>query len=325
MMWPKLSKNSSVKNILVISLTNIGDVLMNCPVLDILRRDFPQAKLAVVVGPKAQSIFKGNRHIEAIVFDKHAGWFSQLQWILTLRARHFDVVIDLRNTAIPFFINARYATWPIVAVNKKSHLVEQHLARLHSLYPFDSPVSPKLSIDVLPADVEYVKGLLLGYIKPGEPFAVIAPLAADSAKTWNPEGFTGVCLRLMDEYGFKVVLVGGQQDKDVLVRINAGLSNRALDLAGKTDLVQVAQLLKSASLAIVHDSGIMHIASYLNIPTIALFGPTNPAESRPWGGRYQVVRRNKICPRCLDRRANLAHNCMSAISVDDVINAYKNL
>ncbi len=324
-MWPKLSKNSSIKNILVISLTNIGDVLMNCPVLDILRRDFPQAKITVVVGPKAVSIFKGNEHIEAIVFDKHASWVEQLRWVFKLQARRFDVVIDLRNTVIPFFLNARYVTPPMLAVNKNTHLVQQHLARLRALYPFDEAATFKQAIDVGEADIAYVKDLLAGFIKPGESFALVAPLAADSAKTWNPQGFAQVCLRLMQEHGLKVILVGGPQDKDILQGINAQLSNQALDLSGKTDLVQVAQILKSAACAIVHDSGIMHIASYLNIPTIALFGPTDPAESRPWGERYQVVQRNKNCPRCLDRKGNLAHNCMSAISVEDVLNAFKNL
>ena len=70
MMCAKLSKKSEPKRILVVSMTNIGDVVLTCPVIDILRRDFPQAKMDVVVGPKAVSLFADNPNFGVKVFDK---------------------------------------------------------------------------------------------------------------------------------------------------------------------------------------------------------------------------------------------------------------
>ena len=102
---------SEINKILVISLTNIGDVILTFPVIDILKEDFPSAKLSIVIGPKAESLFCDNPHLEKVhIFNKHQLPFKTLRWVLGMRKEHFDLVVDLRNTAIPFMISPRYRT-----------------------------------------------------------------------------------------------------------------------------------------------------------------------------------------------------------------------
>ena len=74
-----------------------------------------------------------------------------------------------------------------------------------------------------------------------------------------------------------------------------------------------------------HDSGVMHLASYLNVPLVALWGPTSLEKYAPWGKRSVIVRRNEKCVRCLDPKSDAAHNCMSFIGADDVIEAIQDL
>src|SRR5580692_2059151 len=110
MMCAKLSKKSAPKNILVVSQTNIGDVVLTCPVIDILRRDFPQAKMDVVVGPKAASLFADNPDINVNVFDKQDPLNKKYAWFLDLYKTHYDCMVDLRRTALVLFLAPRFAT-----------------------------------------------------------------------------------------------------------------------------------------------------------------------------------------------------------------------
>ena len=105
-MCTKLLKGSKPKRILVVSQTNIGDVILTCPVIDILRRDFPQAQMDVIVGPKAVSLFGDNPHLRIKVFDKQASLTQKIRWFLGLYQQHYDCVVDLRRTALAFFFNA---------------------------------------------------------------------------------------------------------------------------------------------------------------------------------------------------------------------------
>ncbi len=117
-MLKKLSNKSEIKKILVVSLTNIGDVILTFPVIDILKKDFPSAKLSIVIGPKAESLFFKNPYLDKIhIFDKHQPPLKSLSWIGELRRERFDLVVDLRNTAIPFLISrskAILSVWPVM-------------------------------------------------------------------------------------------------------------------------------------------------------------------------------------------------------------------
>src|ERR1700733_6946963 len=104
MMCARLLKKSEPKRILVVSQTNIGDVVLTCPVIDILRNDFPQAKMDVVIGPKAVSLFADNPHFGVKVFDKQSSLRQKFAWFLDLHKTHYDCVVDLRRTALALFL-----------------------------------------------------------------------------------------------------------------------------------------------------------------------------------------------------------------------------
>ncbi len=305
---------------MIISLTNIGDVLMSCPVIDVFRRDFPQAKVYVIVGPKAVSVFEKNPDVKAVVFDKHASLYAQMKWFMQLRRIPFDVVVDLRNTIIPFLLMPRYLTPLDFGGPFDGHLKDKHLARLRRVYDYAAnPVPQPKAIIQAPEDEQLFETLVRPFVG-GDPFVVLAPSAADSAKRWLPSGFSVAAQTLAGRY--KVVFVGDQSDTELINGIQKGMSTPSLSLAGKTNLRQLAYVLRQSQLAITHDSGVMHLASYFDVPVVALFGPTNPGASAPWSKKATFVHRNENCPRCHEpKKLDVAHTCMAAIPPEDVLAA----
>ncbi|MBI3601596.1 MAG: glycosyltransferase family 9 protein [Candidatus Omnitrophica bacterium] len=322
MFW-KLYKHSSVHNILVITLSNIGDVLLTGPVMDILLRDFPQAKLSLVTSPKAAFLFEGNPRIHQVhIFDKILNPMSQAKWTLNLRRYHYDVVVDLRNSMIGYFLFPRWITPPVLSVDKKFHLKDQHLNRLRALYDFDPDPAPSLAIAPSFDDKLFVDEWLKPFLGGSSSFVVVAPRAADSAKTWDSQNFVHFINAIISQYSLKIVMIGSQDDRGVIEDISRQVTAPILNLAGRISLIQTVALLKGARIVVAHDSGPMHIASYLNKPLVALFGPTDPVCSCPWSSIFKVVCRNSQCPRCLSPRLSIPHNCMAAITVEDVLQAF---
>lgn len=342
MMCAKLSKRSGLKRILVVSMTNIGDVLLTCPVIDILRNDFPQAEMDVVIGPKAVSLFEDNPNFVVKVFDKQAPLRQKYAWFSDLARRHYDCVVDLRRTALALFLMPRYAT-PLLPVSllrrfaprfscrtlagarndtKALHKKDIHLNRLRQVYDFDSLSQKQYAVLTTKQDEQFFERDVAPFLQ-GQSFVVIAPGAADSAKCWHSKGFAEGADHLSATT--KVVFVGDAKDAAITDDIQRSMKTSSLSLAGKINLRQLAFVLKKSSWAMAHDSGVMHLASYLNVPLVALWGPTDISRYAPWSTRSVIVRRNEKCARCADPKSLVLHNCMSFIQVEDVLEAVKEI
>lgn len=316
-MFAKLSRNSGPKRILVVSQTNIGDVVLTCPVIDILRHDFPKAKLDVVAGPKAVSLFAGNPNFGIKVFDKQAPFRQKVTWFLDLFFTHYDCVVDLRRTGLALFLMPKYAA-PLTAPALEAHKKLMHLNRLRQVYDFESPSPKQYAILTTKEDEMFFEGAVAPALQ-GRSFVVIAPGAADSAKRWHPQGFAAVADHLAATH--KVVFVGDTRDAEIVEDIQGRMKSLSISLAGKINLRQLAFVLKQCSWALTHDSGVMHLACYFNVPVVALWGPTDVNRYAPWSVKSVIIRNNGKCVRCHDPKSNELHNCMSFIQVEDVINA----
>jgi len=347
-MCAKLLKNSGPKRILVVSMTNIGDVVLTCPVIDILRRDFPQAHIDVVTGPKAVSLFADNPNLRVKVFDKQASLRQKFAWFLDLYQEHYDCVVDLRRTMLPLLLMPKYSQVSLrfllpvslrgakrrsnlfkeIAASPSAprndtvvHKKDAHLNRLRQVYDFNIPSQKQYAILTTKEDEEFFEGAVAPALQ-GQGFVVISPGAADSAKRWLPQGFVAVADHLSARH--KVVFVGDAKDAEIINDIQGRMKSPSVSLAGKINLRQLVLVLKKCSWALTHDSGVMHLACYLNVPVLALWGPTDIHKYAPWSTRSVIVRRNEKCLRCQDPRAKVLHNCMSFITVEDVINAVQN-
>jgi len=318
-MSSKLSEKSILKRILVVSMTNIGDVVLSCPVIDILKSDFPDATIDVVVGPKAVSLFEDNPHLNIKMFDKRASLKQRSAWFLDLSREHYDCVVDLRRTMLGLFLRPKYAT-PLMVLRKSKgmHKKDIHLNRLRQVYDFKSIPPQKYAIVTTKADEQFFEQTVAPFVQ-GNNLVVVAPGAADARKRWTPKGFAAVADYLSATA--KVVFVGDAKDAQIIKEIEGQMKSQALSLAGEINLRQLAFVLKKSSWVLAHDSGVMHLASYFNLPLVVLWGPTSIEKYAPWSGKSIVIRRNEQCPRCQDPQSSAEHNCMSLIRTEDVIDA----
>jgi heptosyltransferase-2 len=154
----------------------------------------------------------------------------------------------------------------------------------------------------------------------------IAPGATyGPAKRWFPDRFAAVADKLSDSFPLQGILLGGKADGEIAEEVRKLARPNLINLAGKTTLREAIYLISQCRLFLSNDSGLMHIAGALNIPTIALFGSTNPVTTAPVGNKSIIVRREISCSPCLKETCPTDFRCMKQISVEDVFAAAQSL
>jgi heptosyltransferase-2 len=138
-----------------------------------------------------------------------------------------------------------------------------------------------------------------------------------SAKMWPKERYAELTGRLAETAD--VVLLGAESDRETEREIMARAGGKAVSLVGKTDLTTLAAVMSRLSLYISNDTGPMHISAGLGVPTIAIFGPTSPEETRPLGANVTVIRHKADCAPCFKRECPTDHRCMTAVTVDEIV------
>jgi ADP-heptose:LPS heptosyltransferase len=183
------------------------------------------------------------------------------------------------------------------------------------------PISQDNYVGLLHVD-EYlpIKGLPLRYV-------VVSPGASSRriAKTWDERKFASVIAQLFMEYGLGCVLVGGSDSSKCTSAIAEyvkdflkGGVQQVVDLAGKTNLRELIGILKKAKLFIGNDSGVMHMASALDIPVVSIFGPTDPCYTGPQNTRSVVVRKQLKCTPCYLREPCTHRRCLEELDAETV-------
>ena len=159
-------------------------------------------------------------------------------------------------------------------------------------------------------------------IRPGEAFAVVAPGSNRAEARWRAEGFAAVCDGL-ESRGVRPVLVGRGEDAPVTREVAAAARRRPADLTARTSLASLAGVLARASLLVANDSGTSHLAAAVRCPTVAVFGPTDPALTFPYedGRRFLSVSAPIDHPRpCFDLSCGSDHG-FGSIGPGDVLGA----
>lgn len=316
-----ITQNTTIKKILLISLSNIGDIILTFPVLDVLKNDFPNASLAIVIGQKGSSLFKGNTHVDKLyIFNKRQSWKTTLKFLRVLRKENFDLVVDLRNTAIPFFVAARYRTSYLMNRLSGQHMVSQHLSRLKGIYPFRERPSGKFALNILDEDRVSTNNIIRSEVGDRQPYVVLAPGAADRGKRWPEERFALLGDELVRQYNQRIVLVGDEHDIPVAEKVRQFMISPAVNLCGRLTLTQLAAMLEKCRILFGNDSAPMHLASYLDVPVVAIFGPTDPLCYGPWSRICRLVERKSLCPVCQGRDKDGVHVCLEQVTVEDVLN-----
>ncbi|MCM8784197.1 MAG: lipopolysaccharide heptosyltransferase II [Candidatus Omnitrophica bacterium] len=318
-----------VKKILMISLSNIGDVILTTPVLEHLKENFPQALFDILVGPRGKEVLEKDRKISNLFFyNKKSSLKEKTSLIKKLRQERYDLVVDLRHTLIPLLIHPRYKTSLLRNSNKNSlHMRDKHLKVIEKLGLTIYPHLKLPRVHFEKQDQDYVEHLLReACIEKSDILIVIAPAARSSTKRWELKNFIEVGRRLRDECKTKIILVGSQDDFLIAQEIKNNLGDGVFNFSGKTTIPQLVVLLKMARVLITNDSAVLHCGSAVNIPTIAIFGPTDPIKYGPLSGNFFVLRRLLSCVPCEKAQCRYGHRkCLELVKPWEVVEAAKKL
>ncbi len=277
------------KNILIVTLSNIGDVILTTPVIASLRSQFPQAQLTVVVGPKAEGILEGSVQIDRLlIYDKRAGWAHRFKLVRQLRENSYDWVIDLRNSGFPFFVRATRRS-SVFRFHRMKQARERHLEilqwmKLSNDFPLAFDFFSKEDEDSLSEKLrKKSRQLSSGWV-------VMAPGAGSKAKRWKIEGFCEVADRILETSSFYIAVVGDSSEKLLGAKVAEIDSNRVLNLAGEISLRELAALVARAKLVLSNDSAVMHLGYELNRSVVAVFGPTDHEKYGRENKMWKIVR-----------------------------------
>lgn len=327
------------RNILIVKLSAIGDVIHALPVAHALKNAFPKAQITWAVEKPALDLVTDHPYIdEVVLFDKTRcrtlpGLISYLpDFVQRLKQKNFDLALDLQGlfksgiitllSGAPkklVYCNAReFSDWvskKVCGPNQNGHIIDQYLDVVRSLG------APKETIDfgirINEQQIKAVRQILKNAGWEGQPYVVLIPGANWPNKRWPPLYFAVLADRL-NKQGLAPVLIGGPADLPLAQQILARAETRLMNLIGKTSLKQLAWVIKNAQVAVGGDTGPMHLSVAVNTPTLALIGPTDTHRNGPYGKAHKSLITSRDCTGCWQRDCQKKLDCLDAISVDEV-------
>ena len=284
------------KNILIVRTDRIGDVVLTTPVIRALRKNFPQARLSILVAPATRELVDGNPHLTRVLVDdrqgSHRGPAGFFRLVQTLRKENFDLALVFhtkRRTNLLCFL-AGIPRRVGYADKKFGFLLTQKIKdtrpsgqKHESQYCLDVlramgiPVQEiELYLPLQRAAEDWVKELFTSQNINPRSLIAVHPGASDPTKQWPVHRFAEVMNRLGERYASRFVLIGATNNREAAAQIISGVKYPILDLTGKTTVGQSASLLKHCRLLISNDSGPVHIADALGTPVISIFTRNQP-------------------------------------------------
>lgn len=320
----KSNKPKIVRNICVITLTNIGDAILTFPVIDALLNTYPEAALSVMAAPKSSILFEGNQNIHKVyIYNKRNSLRKKIVQFMELRKEKFDMIVDLKNSALSHFVGAKKTTAPELQRDARVHMYKKHMNRLKGVVPVELQLEPKHFFQLPAKEEEDVSELLSSAGLSSESFVVIAPGSLNEYKCWAKENYTKLAKFIASQYGLPIVLIGDANDSRIAEMIKAESEEAVYNLCGQTTLIQCAEIIKRAMLVVANDSGPMHMACYLDRPIVAIFGPSNEQQYGPWNKQGVYVKGDKPFHNKDLKKDQSTYTDINSVSVRDVINKFK--
>jgi len=304
-------------HILFVTATRIGDAVLSTGLLSHVIGRFPGARLTIAAGPVAAPLFEAAPGLERLLVLNKQRW--SLHWLALYActaARRWDLVIDLRGSALAWMLRAGERR-----VMAKGDAREHRVRQLGRLFDLDPPPGPVLW--TAPRHERAADALLM----PGAPVLAIGPAANWRGKQWRAERFAELARRLTAADGplpaARIAVLAASHERAQAAPLLAaippgGVPGQVIDLVGRTDLLTAAAVLRRSALFIGNDTGLMHIAAAAGTPTLGLFGPSPAEQYAPWGSCTALVR-TELPPEAMfgaDFDHRTTDTLMDSLSVD---------
>ncbi|MCF6153670.1 MAG: glycosyltransferase family 9 protein [Candidatus Brocadia sp.] len=347
--------HSQIRKILVAEGGGIGDLIRVFPAIECLKNNFPAASISVLASPEAKeilSLFSKNDIIsEVIDYDlksRHKGFFRKFPLIFSLRKRHFGLVYApdrgegmreevLMNflTGVPHrigFQKGRAGSLNTITIELREDIpiVKQNLDILRNAGL--QVTKEEIDLSIPEKDIHEAKLLIKQLTREiPSPVITVHPGASWKAgyRCWPLEKYISLIQRLIKELQLKIIIIGNRGDIETGKRILKEVeSPDIISVMGRTTLAQMVAIIKVSSLFLGNDSGPLHIALALKIPSVAIFGSTSPEQVIGPQEGCIVIRKNLACSPCYVHQHDYTPDCkdfpcLSEISVDEVFNAVK--
>jgi heptosyltransferase I len=305
--------------ILILKPSSLGDVIQALPVLRLLKLHFPAGEIFWWIDSALAPLLEGDPDLAGVVRFERKRWgkprhwpemFRSIQW---MRAQHFDLVIDLqcllRSGAFGWLANGKTFAglnevregargFYDVAVPRPSfhtHAVDWYLSVLPAL-----GVPVHKNFQWLPERPETAANVKLKWKTDGKNWIALQPGARWENKHWPAKYFADLVSLLAKKFpAARFAILGSRDDQPLGDAISRTCPERCLNLCGATSLPEMIEWLRLCDLLVTNDTGPMHAAAALGKPLVALFGPTEPSRTGPYGQLENVLRLDLPCSPCL--------------------------
>jgi heptosyltransferase-2 len=327
---------------ILIRATNwLGDAVMSLPAIRAVHGNYPASEVTVLAKPSVADLYARESSINKVILYEGNRWKTSRELrshrfhIGILFPNSFDSALVLRMAGIPQIVGYKtdrrgmLLSHPVPAPLWKGNVHERYYylellqeARLIDAYHHaDSAILLECASQAA-ADGQKVfaeRGIQ------GPAIGVSPGAAYGSAKCWLPERFAESAASLASQQGGTVVLFGAPDDADDCLSVAKCLESYSVpvvNLAGQTTLREFIDLAAACSVFLTNDSGSMHVASALGVPTVAIFGATNPKTTGPTGPRNVVINEKVECSPCFKRECPIDdHPCMTQVTAAQVVEA----
>jgi heptosyltransferase-2 len=334
--------NQARESFVVLRLSSVGDVILTEPVVAVLRETHPDADIGFVVKERLRDLVAGNPAVTRIHTLGDGGRGSLVALAREVRSSRYAVVVDLHANLRSRFVAAASGAGHVTTYRKRDvadalkvrvlrrpfrarrRTVERYLGSLASVgieAPYRSP-----RFHVAPADAHWAGDYIAGAGLPPGGYAAVAPGTVWATKRWPADRYAAVAESFLSELGLRTLLLGSLAEREALLGIAARVPG-AIVAAGDTRLGQMAGLISHARLYLGNDSGPTHMAMALGVPTVAVFGPTDPGQFD--FGHARLLYADLPCSACSffgSTRCRFGHlACMTSITTDQVLAAARDL
>lgn len=336
--------NQIINKILLIRLSSLGDILLTTKTIRLLKKRFPNAEIDFCTSINFKDILKYNPYINKIIdYDKKKSVSEILKYKHALypdRASKYDLIVDLQHNLRSKIFSCRLSqnilkvkkhrlrklrlVYCKTRFNDNYSVVDNYNKTLENLIEDDN-----LSLELwLKDETNYLH--IGNKIQNSKLRICIAPGATHFTKQWGREKYSLLVAEIFNKYKAEIILLGSYAEKEICDYIegnNAGVIN----LAGKTSILEAAEIISESNLLISNDSGMMHVAAARQVPVIAIFGSTvTDFGFRPYKCKNIVIEADNVpCRPCTHigraKCPKLHFNCMNKISLSQVFDAFETL
>ena len=340
---------SSMSKVLVRATNWLGDAVMSLPAIRAIRHVFPHAHLAVLARPSVAGLYARETAIDRVIpHPALQGLGARRQFAAGLRAERFDGAILLPNSfdaalivwlaGIPERIGYRRDGRGILLTRAIEVPQPGDIPRHERFYYLELlrraglmerfPECGAIRLDGI-AEARDAGAARLTALGVAGPAIGISPGAAyGDAKRWLPDRFAESGQQIAGALGASVLVFGAAAERPLCETVAEALRRARIDarnLAGETTLPEFIDLAAACRLFLTNDSGAMHVASALGVPTVAVFGATDDTTTGPTGELARVVREYAECSPCLLRQCPIDHRCMTRVTAAGVTSAASRL